>query len=215
MDFANTLGLSVTPEINRKARQWAHRYWASSECLVIDVKTYGKENDEFWENYARRQLHALDVSEEQAKEWAPLVHAHLAENYNPEDVIPEDVLPTLSVLREANLAIGLVTNRSNPVDEYLSETGLIDHIDFYFAAGEIGAWKPDPAIFYYGLGLANAKPQDAVYVGDNYYADVVGAKNAKIQPILIDPQGVFPDADCPVIHTIGELQGLLVGEPSS
>jgi HAD superfamily hydrolase (TIGR01549 family) len=143
------------------------------------------------------------------------VHAHLAENYNPEDVIPEDVFPTLSALREADLTLGLVTNRSNPVDEYLGETGLIDHFDFFFTAGEIGAWKPDPAIFYYGLGLANAKPQEAVYIGDNFYADVVGAKNAKIQPILIDPQDVFPDADCPVIRTIGELQGLLVGEPSS
>jgi len=83
------------------------------------------------------------------------------------------------------------------------------------AAGEIGAWKPHPEIFYYALGLANAKPQEAVYVGDNYYADVKGAFNANIQPVLIDPGNVFPGIDCPVICTIGELNELLVAKVKS
>lgn len=209
LDFAASLGAPSTPEDRSKARRWAHNYWADSECLLVDVKAYGKVSGEFWENYAWRQLQAMGVSKTQAKEWAPLVHKHLKENYDPEDVIPEDVLPTLQTLREAELTLGLVTNREDPVDEYLREVGLANHLDFFFAAGEIGAWKPSPEIFYYALGLANAKPQEAVYVGDNYYADAVGAYKANIQPILIDPEGVFPDADCPVISRIGEIIHLL------
>jgi HAD superfamily hydrolase (TIGR01549 family) len=209
LDFAASLGAPSDLEARCKARRWAHDYWADSECLLVDVKTYGKVSGEFWENYAWRQLQALGVSKTQAKEWAPLVHKHLKENYDPEDVIPEDVIPTLQTLREAELTVGLVTNREDPVDEYLHEVGLANHLDFFFAAGDIGAWKPSPEIFYYALGLANAKPQEAVYVGDNYYADVVGASKANIQPILIDPEGVFPDAVCPVISTIGELIEIL------
>jgi HAD superfamily hydrolase (TIGR01549 family) len=210
LDYAASLGAPITPEVRNKARRWAHDYWADSECLLIDVKAYGKVSGDFWENYARRQLQAMGVSDKQAKEWAPLVHQHIKENYDPEDVIPEDVTPTLQALREANLTIGVVTNRENPVDEYLHEVGLADHLDFFFAAGDIGAWKPAPEIFYYALGLANAKPQESVYIGDNYYADVLGASNANIQPILIDPDGIFPEADCPVIQAIGELADLLV-----
>lgn len=210
LDFAASLGAHITPEIRSKARRWAHDYWADSECLLIDVKAYGKVSGEFWENYARRQLQSMGVSNTRAKEWAPLVHQHMKDNYDPEDVIPEDVAPTLNALRAADLTVGLVTNREDPVDEYLHEIGLADHLDFFFAAGDIGAWKPAPEIFYYAMGLANAKPEEAVYIGDNYYADVLGALNANLQPILIDPDGIFPEAVCPVIQAIGELADMLV-----
>ena len=186
LEYTTNLGAPSDIESHRKARRWAHDYWADSECLLIDVQTYGKENSEFWENYAWRQLQALGTTHSQAKEWAPLIHKHIVDNYNPEDVIPDDIIPTLQALRDADLTLGLVTNRTNPVDEYLEDVGLISHLDFHFAAGEIGVWKPSPEIFYYGLGLANAKPQETVYIGDNYYADVVGASKANIQPVLID-----------------------------
>lgn len=212
-DFAASLGAPNGTDSRRKAQQWANLYWADSEDLLIDMKTLGKENDEFWSNYTRRHLTALGVSSAQAEDWAPKVHTHMRENYNPEDVIPEDVPITLDWLRENGYTVGLVTNRSDPIDEYMEETELVNHLDFYFTAGEIGTWKPKPEIFYYALGLANAKPEQAVYVGDNYYADIVGARAANIEPVLIDPHDVFPEADCPIIHAIGELQGMFAGKP--
>ena len=45
----------------------------------------------------------------------------------------------------------------------------------------------------------------AIYVGDNYYADVVGARRAGVRPVLFDPEAVFTEADCTVIRSIGEL----------
>ena len=215
LDFATSLGAPTNPEARIKARRWAADYWADSECLLMDMKTYDKVSGEFWENYAWRQLQAMGISKMQAKEWAPRVHKHMKENYNPEDIIPEDVIPTLQSLRGSEYTVGLVTNRENPVDDYLHEVGLANHLDFYFAAGDIGAWKPSPEIFYYALGIANAKPQEAVYIGDNYYADIMGASNANIQPILIDPEGVFPEADCPVILAIGDLSDLLAVKSTS
>lgn len=215
LEYTAKLGAPSDMESRGKARRWAHDYWADSECLLIDVQTYGKVSSEFWENYAWRQLQALGTTQSQAKEWAPLIHKHMLENYDPEDMIPDDIIPTLQALRDAGLTLGLVTNRSDPVDEYLEEVGLINYLDFYFTAGEIGVWKPSPEIFYYGLGLANAKPQEAVYIGDNYYADVVGASKANIQPVLIDPHKIFPEAECPVIGKIGELEELLIVKEDS
>jgi FMN phosphatase YigB (HAD superfamily) len=51
--------------------------------------------------------------------------------------------------------------------------------------------------------------QQAVYVGDNYFADVVGARRASMTPILIDRRGVFPEADCITIKTFDELSAIL------
>jgi len=207
-EYAAGLGAPNGEGGRRKAVQWANRYWADSEDLLIDMKTFGKGNQEFWANYAVRQLTALGFPPDQAEKYAPDLHTHMSENYNPQDVIPDDVPVTLDWLREHDFTVGLVTNRSDPIDEYVEKTGLVNHLDFYFTAGEIGTWKPKPEIFYYALGMANAKPEQAAYVGDNYYADIIGARAANIQPILIDPEDIFPEADCPTIRKIGELQGI-------
>jgi HAD superfamily hydrolase (TIGR01549 family) len=209
MDYAVELGAPGDAATLRQARQWAHRYWASSECLVRDIETFGREGDDFWANYARRQLEAMNVEDGQAGVWAPQVSAYMLENYNSEDVIPEDVTPTLDRLKAAGYGVGLLTNRSKPVDEYLAGTGLDKHLDFWVTSGVVGTWKPGPEIFYYTLGVAASVPAKAVYIGDNYYADVVGAERASIQPVLIDPEEVFPEAECPVIKTIGELPAML------
>ena len=76
-------------------------------------------------------------------------------------------------------------------------------------AGEVGAWKPDPKIFDRAMELSDTTPEKMIYVGDNYYADILGANNAGLQPVLLDDKGVFPDAECVVIERLDELIGLL------
>jgi len=209
MQVVADYGIPTDPETWRRQAQWALNYWAVSEDMAADYKTYDDENDEFWVNYRRRQLEAVDVPTGQAKLWAAEVNRKMEELYQPVDTILDDVFPTLSQLREAGFTLGLVTNRQNQVDEYLQSTGLVEHLDFWFAAGEIDAWKPKPEIFTYALGQANARPSQALYVGDNYYSDVVGARRAHIQPILLDKDDVFPDTDCPVIKAVGDIPELL------
>lgn len=204
-EFVVGLGVEKNEHMRRQAAQWAHQYWADSEYLLVDIETYGHENDEFWVNYTRRQMLAMGVNGGQVGEWALLAHENFRENYNPEDMIPEDVFETLPKLREAGYTVGVVTNRSDPIDEYMAKTKLDTLVNFYLTAGEIGSWKPSPEIFYYALGLANAKPEEALYIGDNYFADVLGAKKANIPAVLFDMYDVFPDADVPVIRSIGEL----------
>jgi HAD superfamily hydrolase (TIGR01549 family) len=205
LDHAVSLGVECSPQCLLVTRQWAHRYWANSECLMLDEVTYGKGETAFWENYARRTLESIGAPPEQVEKLSPLLHAHMSENYQPQDNIPQDVIPTLIKLREAGLTLGLLTNRTDPADDYLVKVGLAEHLDFYLSAGQIGIWKPDPEIFYYGMGMARSHPAQTVYIGDNYYADIVGARNAGLSPILIDREGIFPDADCPVITEIAEL----------
>jgi FMN phosphatase YigB (HAD superfamily) len=46
-------------------------------------------------------------------------------------------------------------------------------------------------------------------VGDNWFADVVGAKAAGLTPVLYDPRGIFDDPECAVIRSFDELPRLL------
>ena len=54
-----------------------------------------------------------------------------------------------------------------------------------------------------------SQPDQTIYVGDNYFADILGAANAGLRPVLLDPDGLFPEAACPVISSLGELLGVL------
>jgi putative hydrolase of the HAD superfamily len=106
--------------------------------------------------------------------------------------------------------LGLVSNREHPLDEIVSELGLEGMFAFTLAAGEIDIWKPDPGIFREALVRGNCRPASTVYVGDNYYADVVSARAAGLMPVLLDPREIFPEAGCRVIHHLGELLDWLV-----
>ena len=70
--------------------------------------------------------------------------------------------------------------------------------------------NPTREIFDRALKITGVLPEETVYIGDNYYADILGAKKAGIQPILLDPKSIFPEATCTVIRTIRDLGTLLL-----
>lgn len=208
-DHAISLGVPDNPERRHRAYRWTHYYWAQSDELFVDVQTYPGSEDEFWLNYAVRSLRAFDCPEPCVQEIAPLVHAYMTHQHKPVSWVPPDVPETLGLLKAAGYRLGLVTNRSQPCHEELAQLGLLEFFDLALTAGEADAWKPNPAIFIQALQRLGASAETALYVGDNYYADVIGARHAGLQPILLDPEGLFPEAECPVIRTIGELQALV------
>jgi putative hydrolase of the HAD superfamily len=77
------------------------------------------------------------------------------------------------------------------------------------AGGEVDSYKPEPGIFEHALQRGNVTAQETIYIGDNYFADVVGARRAGLRPVLYDPQGVFPGADCTTIKSFDELKSIL------
>jgi len=73
----------------------------------------------------------------------------------------------------------------------------------------VNAFKPDLAIFEEALRRAGTSAAQTIYVGDNYYADAVGARRAGLRPVLYDPSGLFPDPGCEVIVSFDQLTKLL------
>ena len=48
-----------------------------------------------------------------------------------------------------------------------------------------------------------------MHVGDLYYVDVLGARSAGIQPLLMDPHGLYRNFDVARISSLGELVSLV------
>lgn len=209
LEQAASLGAPDSPERRRRLYRWTHYYWAQSDELFVDLQTYPGSDDEFWFNYTLRSLRAFDCPEPHIQEIAPLVHDYMTRQHAPAPWTPPEATETLHQLQAAGYRLGLVTNRGQPCDDELAALGLLDFFELALTAGEANAWKPDPAIFIQALQRLDAPASTTAYVGDNYYADVVGARQAGLQPVLLDPQGLFPEAGCPVIHTVADLQALI------
>jgi putative hydrolase of the HAD superfamily len=83
------------------------------------------------------------------------------------------------------------------------------HFKFSLAGGEVNSFKPDKVIFERALELAGTPAFETMYVGDNYFADILGARCAGLTPVLYDPVSLFLEPGCAVIKSFGELLELL------
>jgi HAD superfamily hydrolase (TIGR01509 family) len=211
--FLAEMGHALDPERVREGHRWTHYYWSIAPEMRADLNELGGETAAFWTRYTERQLKVFGF-DGQAPALAATITALFDQRYHPRHHVPADVLPTLARLQAQGYTLGLVSNRHDPLDALAAELGLAEHFAFTLCAGQAGSWKPDPGIFRQAVALAGCAPEACVYVGDNYYADIQGAAAAGLQPILIDPAGLFPEALCPVISALGELEMALTRLPA-
>jgi len=80
----------------------------------------------------------------------------------------------------------------------------------------VGIEKPDPQIFALALARMGIAPDDALYVGDLYEVDVVGARAAGLDVVLLDPHDVHSDLDVLRARDVVEVADmLLAARPTS
>ena len=104
-------------------------------------------------------------------------------NWFPE----EESLPTLRQLRERGLEVGLISNASDDdnTQALVDKGGFRPYLEFILSSATIGKRKPHPEIFKEALNRLKVPPRQAIMVGDDYEADIVGANRAGIQSIWI------------------------------
>jgi HAD superfamily hydrolase (TIGR01509 family) len=82
-----------------------------------------------------------------------------------------DAQPTLAALRERGLPVAVVSNAGFDLRPLFAAHGLAPFIDAYVLSFEVGAVKPDAAIFRAACTALEVHPADALMVGDNPRAD--------------------------------------------
>lgn len=90
----------------------------------------------------------------------------------------------------ASFTLVLVTNTHHPalVHDHLHCMGVEDHFATVVTSVEHGKRKPSAHIFCAALERSAGKPETSVFVGDSFAADYVGATNAGLRSLLIDPE---------------------------
>ncbi len=201
-DYCSDIGQPLDAEAVRRGRRMRHEYFVDP---AIRSELDGLSRDEFWQHFNRHLLEAVGVTGD-LDHLAQKVSARFA---GVEMVYhcPGAGAETLAGLQERGYRLGLLTNREN-LDRFraiLEQFGLHRYFSMILAAGEVGVSKPDPGIFEAALDRIEATAGESLYVGDNYWADVLGAEGAGIRPVLLDPLRLFPEAECLVLERIEEL----------
>jgi putative hydrolase of the HAD superfamily len=111
----------------------------------------------------------------------------------------------LEELKRRGYILAVVSNSDGRIESAFEQTGLTSYFDFFIDSFHVGVEKPDPRIFLLATERAMVAPEQAAYVGDLYWVDVVGARNAGLLPILYDPFELDRDADCLSIRSVDDL----------
>jgi putative hydrolase of the HAD superfamily len=112
---------------------------------------------------------------------------------------------TLERLRAAGLRLGVVSNSDGRVEAALTAAGLRDCFEVVIDSALFGSEKPDPAIFRAALEALGVAPNEALYVGDLYEVDVLGARAAGIEAILLLPETTAAPSDVRRVASLAAL----------
>jgi HAD superfamily hydrolase (TIGR01549 family) len=200
--FCAEIGQPLDVESERFGRRTRHEYFVDP---TIREQLGQFSPDEFWRHFNRHLLGAIGIQ-------GDLDHLanQVTRRFSDLELVyhcPEDGYHTLTELRARGFDLGLVTNRQNVERFYelLDEMELRLYFEMTLASGEVGVHKPEPGIFYEALARLGARAEESLYIGDNYWADAVGAKRAGVTPVLFDPHRLFPEADCLILERMEEL----------
>lgn len=116
----------------------------------------------------------------------------------------------LQRLRGAGYRLAVISNSDGRAAEGLAAAGLLAHFEHVIDSELVGCEKPDPRIFLTTLDRMGLAPEEALYVGDIYEVDVVGARRAGLDVILLDPLGNHPGRDVRVAASLGDVVDMVL-----
>ena len=118
-----------------------------------------------------------------------------------------DVKPAMWRLKEHGIKLGIISNWDVRLEGRLDGLGLNELLDTVVSSAAVGLHKPDPRIFDLARDRLGVDAVECVHIGDHHYADVLGARSAGMDALLIDRHDDDEvDAD---LRSLDELDGIL------
>ncbi|RHW34735.1 HAD family hydrolase [Lysinibacillus yapensis] len=121
----------------------------------------------------------------------------------------------LHKLRQEGYRLGIISNWDESGRQLLDYHNLTDYFDNIIISCEVGVEKPSKAIFEKAFKQGNTTNEESIYIGDNYYDDVVGGGKVGLKTYLINrfrDQGIEEIQYPYIIESINELPSLLKEE---
>lgn len=122
----------------------------------------------------------------------------------------DGALDVLNYVQEKGYELHVLTNGFEIVQGRKMHNSGIGHYFTHVITNEKAqARKPDPRIFQYALSCATAQNHESIMIGDNWEADIMGAKRFGLDTIYYNPGGKrFDESPTYDISHLSELKSI-------
>jgi putative hydrolase of the HAD superfamily len=118
----------------------------------------------------------------------------------------DDVPPTLRLLKERGVRLGIISNWDDRLRLLLQRLSLYGHFETIVISCEAGWRKPARQIFERACSALNTHPEETLHVGDSYEMDFLGARAAGLQARWLRRGDLQPQS--PVVGSLRNLDKL-------
>ncbi len=188
------------------------------KCLPLAFyKTYVIVNEQLWKLY-REKLISKDELRSSRFTNTMLYFGYedeqlgkkLEEEYIAKSPLQTELVDgTIEVLEylKTNYQLHIITNGFKEIQHVKIENcGLKKYFDQIIISEEVGFNKPDKLIFDFAMNKCNALHHECLMVGDDFEADIIGAKNASIKAIFLNRKSLkFEDNSINEISSLNQL----------
>lgn len=167
-----------------------------------------EHHGDFWAHYDQGYADALEVPVESVKK---AIRATW-------DWAHKDNIAAFHRLAATGMPLAIVSNNNGTAPDQMRDhsvcqvlaDGPLPQVAAIIDSSLVGVAKPDPMIMAPALYALNVEPANALYIGDTVHADVVGARNAGMQMVQLDPfdqHAAFEHSRLPDLSALVEALG--------
>ena len=129
--------------------------------------------------------------------------------HNLWEYVPPDVAPALERLAAGGVTLAIGSNANGIIHRVFERAGLRRYFSVICDSQVEGVEKPDPRFFEILVARAGGRPETTLHVGDLYHVDVLGARSAGLQSMLLDPHDLYAEYDVKRLKSLSELATML------
>ncbi|CAG5008999.1 Putative HAD-hydrolase YfnB [Dyadobacter sp. CECT 9275] len=186
------------------------------------IQCFLRINTSLWDAFDRGTLHHAYIRENRFRLvfeelGVPCHDEHLAigayylQSLPTKKNLLEGAMEILNHLTFLGYELHIITNGFDEIQAQKIASAGISHFFRNVVTFETAkAKKPDPRIFQYALKITQAAVSECMMVGDNWIADIMGAKKVGMDTVYLNPAGLkFDDAPTYDIRHLNELREIL------
>ncbi|MFX1297019.1 MAG: TIGR02253 family HAD-type hydrolase [Promethearchaeota archaeon] len=156
------------------------------QVLQEVVKEYGSNYDKHFDQMLKR----VKIKSSKMKLYvsAGIIAYHDTKYVNIRPF--HDVIPTFIELKKLEIKICVLTD-GDAIKQYekILRLRLQNFLEDIIITEEVGIRKPNPKLFELALQRLNVKPDETIYIGDNYKRDIVPCMKLGILSVLVHRGG--------------------------